>query len=572
MNNWNSSLPTLLCLDQRLFHRSASAGSGQGPQGRIIRPPVHGDVHHPLDLIMEYLIRFVQTHESFRRPEIEALSTLARLPCEIVSYAETSPLCVVRFPGLETQHGEEDDGPAVDEGSFERLEARIKDFESRSILSKSIYEIWGQGRDYDELHADVKRRSRHLWDRFRHLSFKFSVDCYCSTRDIDQQRQIINSFRYLDLKGKIKMKHPEVEFAVLEEWLPLNPRSETQENASRPDAAVDKIAGTSLRRVFLARKIGDSCRGLREKHDLKKRPYISTTSMDAELALLTANMALASPGKLFLDPFVGTGGFMVAAAELGAVALGSDIDGRSFRGKGLGLDHGVGANFEKYGLTHLFGDCLTSDLTNTPFRCATTALKSSDGRWLDGIVCDPPYGVREGLKVLGTKLRQSRVEAADVNGEGSDRSESSNPLTEILINGVPAHTLPGYIPPKKPYSFARMLDDILDFAARTLVDGGRVAFWMPSANENELGEEEATTIPTHRHLQLKHECIQRFNKWSRRLLVYERMPWTLDSEVHVDGSANREGISTASAGRTADELNPFRRRYFQSFGADRNGS
>ncbi|KIX94378.1 uncharacterized protein Z520_09764 [Fonsecaea multimorphosa CBS 102226] len=522
---------------------------------------------------MEYLIRFVQAHESFRRPEIEALSTLAGLPYEIVSYSETSPFCVVRFaPAVDTHDGEENGLRAVDDGSFESLEARIRNFESRSILSKSIYEIWGQGRDYDELHADVERRSHHLWDRYRHVSFKFSVDSYCSTRDVDQQRQIINSFRYLDLQGKIKMKHPEVEFAVLEEWLPLTLSSETQGNAPASEAAIDKIAGTSLRRVFLARKIGDSCRWLKEKHDLKKRPYISTTSMDAELALLTANMALASPGKLFLDPFVGTGGFMIAAAELGAVVLGSDIDGRSFRGKGLGLDQGVGANFQKYDLTHLFGDCLTSDLTNTPFRCATTVLKSTDGRWLDGIVCDPPYGVREGLKVLGTKSRQSRMETADMNSEGSSHSETSNPLTEVLINGVPAHTLPGYIPPKKPYSFTRMLDDILDFAARTLVDRGRIAFWMPSANENEFGEEEVTTIPTHRHLKLKHECIQRFNKWSRRLLVYERLPWTFDSEVQIAGCVSREGISTTSAGYTADELNPFRRRYFQSFGVDRNGS
>ncbi|OAP60761.1 hypothetical protein AYL99_05763 [Fonsecaea erecta] len=521
---------------------------------------------------MDYLIRFAQVHETFRRPEIEALSTLAGLPCEIVSYAESSPFCVVKFPTPDTQHGEEQNASAVDDGAFESLEARIKNFESRSILSKCIYEIWGQGRDYDELHADVKRKSHHLWDRYRHVSFKFSVDSYCSTRDIDQQRQIINSFRYLDLKGKIKMKRPDVEFAVLEEWLPLRSPSEAPENATQPDAAVDNIAGTGLRRVFLARKVGDSCRWLREKHDLKKRPYISTTSMDAELALLTANMALASPGKLFLDPFVGTGGFMVAAAELGAIVLGSDIDGRSFRGKGVGLGQGVGANFQKYGLTHLFGDCLTSDLTNTPFRCAATTLKSSGGRWLDGIVCDPPYGVREGLKVLGTKLRQSRIEAAAINGDVSGHSETSNRLTEILVNGVPAHTLPGYIPPKKPYSFARMLDDILDFAARTLVDGGRVAFWMPSANENEYGEEEATAIPTHRHLELKHECIQKFNKWSRRLLVYERMPGTLDSAVHIDGSGSREGTLAASAGHTADELNPFRRRYFQSFGAGRNGS
>jgi len=41
-----------------------------------------------------------------------------------------------------------------------------------------------------------------------------------------------------------------------------------------------------------------------------------------------------------------------------------------------------------------FGDNFVADLTNTPLRGI---------RVFDGIVCDPPYGVREGLKVLGSR-------------------------------------------------------------------------------------------------------------------------------------------------------------------------
>ena len=35
---------------------------------------------------MEYLIRFAQAHETFRRPEINALASLAGIDLEIVSY------------------------------------------------------------------------------------------------------------------------------------------------------------------------------------------------------------------------------------------------------------------------------------------------------------------------------------------------------------------------------------------------------------------------------------------------------------------------------------------------------
>lgn len=37
---------------------------------------------------MEYLIRFVQIHETFRKPEIEALAILANVKVEFLSYSE----------------------------------------------------------------------------------------------------------------------------------------------------------------------------------------------------------------------------------------------------------------------------------------------------------------------------------------------------------------------------------------------------------------------------------------------------------------------------------------------------
>jgi tRNA (guanine10-N2)-methyltransferase len=60
--------------------------------------------------------------------------------------------------------------------------------------------------------------------------------------------------------------------------------------------------------------------------------YLGTTTMDTELAFLTANQALAGPGKLILDPFVGTGGLLYPCAHYGAYVMGCDIDGRQMRG------------------------------------------------------------------------------------------------------------------------------------------------------------------------------------------------------------------------------------------------
>lgn len=245
----------------------------------------------------------------------------------------------------------------------------------RSILAKSIYEVWGKGRTYDEVHADVQKISSHLWHLYKDVSFKFSFDAFQGSRSVTEQRKLIEGFHFLGFEGPIKMKGAEQDFCICEDW--------------QLDAFGLGISEPES--IYLARYLGGSERDIVGKYDLKKRKYICTTSMDAELALITANITLASPGKLFYDPFVGSGSFPVAAAHFGALAFGSDIDGRSIRGKGK---TNLLANFVQYGLTNQFGDSFVADLTNTPLRIA---------RIFDGIVCDPPYGVREGLKVLGSR-------------------------------------------------------------------------------------------------------------------------------------------------------------------------
>jgi tRNA (guanine10-N2)-methyltransferase len=240
---------------------------------------------------------------------------------------------------------------------------------SRSILSDTIFELWGHGENYDSLHASIQRRTRQSWAKYKYDSFRFSVHGFQGKRDKDEQTKIIESFKYLPFEGPIRMKGCKHEFRVFEQF-----------EASDP---VPKM-------LYFGRLVGKGGRHAVATYDLKRRSYINTTSMDAELALLTANIAQAAPGKLYLDPFVGTAGFPIACAHFGAMTIGSDIDGRSIRGK-----HGqsVKSNFSQYRLTPLWLDGIVSDLTNSPIRGA---------RWLDGIVCDPPYGVREPCKVLGS--------------------------------------------------------------------------------------------------------------------------------------------------------------------------
>jgi tRNA (guanine10-N2)-methyltransferase len=51
-----------------------------------------------------------------------------------------------------------------------------------------------------------------------------------------------------------------------------------------------------------------------------------------------------------------------------------------------------------------------------------------------------------------------------------------------------------------------MLDDILEFAALSLVDNGRLSFWMPTSNERD----EEILHPQHPCLAVTSICTQSF--------------------------------------------------------------
>ncbi|KAI5209656.1 tRNA guanosine-2'-O-methyltransferase [Aureobasidium subglaciale] len=435
-------------------------------------------------MTMEYLIRLAQMHETFRKPELEALAVLHNVDLKILEYSDQSPFCIAKI--------------SSDEDAAKLI--------SRSLLAGAVYELWGIGNGYEECHADTKKRSQHLWPQYKeNASFSFQIDSYQAKRTNIEKRDIVESFSYMAFEGPIRMKNPDLPMVVLEEW---------------------DLEGKHPNRVALGRLLGESGRSVMNKYDLKKRRYISTTSMDSQLALITANMALAAPGKIFYDPFTGTGSFPIACAHFGATVVGSDIDPRSIRGK---PDRNVMSNFMQYGLVPQYLEMFVSDLTNTPIRKT---------RWLDGIVCDPPYGVREGLRVLGSTREDLQKEV-------------------LLASGVPAHLAPGYIPPKKAYSFDAMMDDILDFGYNHMVDNARLSMWMPVANDEDM----EIPIPSHPAMELVAMSVQQFNKWARRLITYRRVP---EAEVDQEALRNREKREEAT-GVTADDLNAFRRKYFQGF-------
>ncbi|KAG0304087.1 hypothetical protein BGZ98_005943 [Dissophora globulifera] len=388
---------------------------------------------------------------------------------------------------------------------------------NRAILIKTITELWGTGLSWEELIDRVKEHPER-WPQYLQVPFKFSVVGFGGTIEMKDKPELIDRFAFTGFMGKIDLKNPEEEFLLIADY-GIDPNV--------------KIAHT----FYMGRLIGHGKRDLIEKFNVKKRRYIGNTTMDAELSLIMANQALCGPGKLVYDPFVGTGSFLMTCAHFGATTVGSDIDGRQIRGKGKAS---IQSNSEQYGVKDRVLDALVFDVCHAPWRRVKGGL-------FDAIVTDPPYGVRAGAKTLGRK----------------DPTKQATGPRMAVEEGVHAHLLPDYVPPTKPYEMSEVVADLLMFAVKNLVRGGRLVYWLPTVTEDYTIDD----LPTHPCMELISNCEQAFGQWSRRLITMEKIKdW--------DGQAVALGPPTGDMNKST--TNPkqqghfgFRDRYF-AFGIVEN--
>lgn len=91
-----------------------------------------------------------------------------------------------------------------------------------------------------------------------------------------------------------------------------------------------------------------------------------------------------------LDPFVGTGSFLLTCAHYGAFTMGADIDGRQIRGKGAVLT-----------LFLCYGRDTHASIDNKNI-ASNTAQYGLAGRVVDNIICDlGETGVMFNVRMFG---------------------------------------------------------------------------------------------------------------------------------------------------------------------------
>ena len=327
-----------------------------------------------------YLCYFMHRHLDFRVAEFTALAELAGCGDTLQwrkphGDAEHSPLWHVWLPS----------------------DAHAEEIMRRSILTKALIELWGEGEDVAALKSAIdaypdERKAPFLAaDR----TFKVEIEDFGKsahgTRE-DNWSPIVHRIDALkpsvEFLGRARMKNPDNLFWSVE---------------VAPDLDGKGLPGDIPSRVYFGRVVARCDRSCIAKYDLTRRRYLGPTSMDVEMALIMCNMIHARPGGVVWDPFCGTGSIPIAAAHYGAMTLGTDIDIRVIRwgkkDKRTGEPVDVWTNFEDYGLPPPVG-LVRMDLHKNSW----AGMERVEGT-LQGVVGDPPYGVRAGGRKSGGRKR-----------------------------------------------------------------------------------------------------------------------------------------------------------------------
>ncbi|XP_014661929.1 PREDICTED: tRNA (guanine(10)-N2)-methyltransferase homolog isoform X2 [Priapulus caudatus] len=318
----------------------------------------------------EILVFFTQTNIlEFKLPELKTLAKLSSVPLTLNenSHDKKNPFLVLDLQS-------EDDA---------------KRLMKRTVLMRSMYELWASAKTHDDLYSQLAKCPHHLKAQYVQRpdgTFRVKVDAFGKKlQDPDRQDRLDKILGILPFEGKVKLNNPDQSFHLLELY--------GQAGSKTPDKPL---------RVYFGRWLMDGQRDQIRHYHLQKRQYIGNTSMDSCLSLLMANQAMVTENALVCDPFVGTGSLLVAAAGCGAYVTGTDIDYNVLHGKGKssrynqiwkGPDENIRSNLRQYGLEHCYLDVMQADFSKCIWR---------EQPLFDAIITDPPYGIRESTRKIGS--------------------------------------------------------------------------------------------------------------------------------------------------------------------------
>lgn len=164
-------------------------------------------------------------------------------------------------------------------------------------------------------------------------------------------------------------------------------------------------------------------RDLMEKRKVGERPFFSPISLHPKYARALINLTGVKRGGYVLDPFCGTGGIVIEAAEMGMKAMASDFDEE--------MTIGCMENLDFYGLKAAKVE--VADIRDIP------QIFSE----IDAVACDPPYG--RSTKTGGEKIEHIYKMAM-------------NAIPQVLKDGCRAGVVLPLIYKETPMDFEEVFD------------------------------------------------------------------------------------------------------------------
>ncbi|EGC29790.1 hypothetical protein DICPUDRAFT_51090 [Dictyostelium purpureum] len=432
----------------------------------------------------KYLIQFVQQHPSFRIFELESVAKIFNINVEYnpndldvlesLDPSIESPFLYVNIPSDED----------------------VKKICSRAVLIKQVISVWAENKNLKGILEDInsnydkKFLSNYLVDK----TYRIEVDGYGTKYTQPKKLEMMLKISESPLwdNGKVVMKPTDESNHIV--WTIQTDFGVERQGMVRNDSLEPRI-------IFFGQRVARGNRDDIIRFNLQERKYLGTTSMDPELSLVSANMGLVKKGDFMLDPFVGTGSFIIVSSHFGAQTVGCDIDMKAMRKQ---EECNLETNFADYGLSsHLMGTVLC-DNSCPPWRTIPM---------FDSIITDPPYGVRAGAKKVGYKDNRRNRD-------------------------IPEECKVGHVPQYIEYKVPDVMADLLELAAKTLVIGGRLVYWLPTSPDY-----KETDLPRHPCLRLiTASCLQILtNRWGRRLVIMEKTI-NYNDEIHHKSKLTQDDL------------------------------
>ncbi|EAY03249.1 MGC78809 protein, putative [Trichomonas vaginalis G3] len=318
-------------------------------------------------------------------------------------------------------------------------------FASKSIVTKACARLYCDGPDFAPILSFAEKFEHQIGDE----TYSIKVETFGRRISNEDRLNYINQLiPALRLSSNVDLKNPKHTIVVYIRRVPEQKSTITEE------------------RYYFGIQLAKGAFEMPDKYSLKTRKFINKTSMESSVAIHACVQGLAGPGKIVYDPFVGSGSLLIAAASLGAYALGSDYDMKSMTQQGPEKKDGVSIpdNFKQYGLLDRFLGIFRLDFLSDNLRYDKMPK-------LDAIVTDPPYGIRE-----------------------KQRSDAPSPLLPLLLR-------------------------LYEVAAVCLKVGGRLVYWLPTGYDFDADKD----LPKHPALKLVSICQQvLMSRYCRQLVTLEK--------------------------------------------------